>query len=197
MPTQAQIDKFKRWTDDPAPGDRELLAQWDRAVWRQARYWLRRLGLPDHALEDLHADGVIALLKVEPNKRPYNAYIHKALKNKVQLAAEKLAQRGGGGPKASCLLYGDMPIDPSLDPLDLLGMHPSPEGESVGRMDMASALGSLKPAHRQILLLRYFEGLGLEECGHALGVTRQAAYARSKAAMKALRGRLVRLGRGA
>ncbi len=186
MPTEAQIRTFKRWTDDPTPGDLELLGQWDKAIWRQSRYWARRHALPDYMLEDLHAEGVLALLKVEPAKRPFNAYIHRALKNKIQHAAQRLAQRGGGA-HGSTMLYGDTPIDPSLDPLDLLACSPSPEGAAVRRLDAQGMLAGLKPGHQSILRLHYYEGMRLDECGTELGITRAGASARLKSALKALR----------
>lgn len=188
MPTEAQIRTFKRWTDDPAPGDLELLAQWDKLAWRQAMYWARRHALAEHMLEDLHAEGVVALLKIEPTKRPYNAYIHKALKNKIQRAALRLSQCGGGA-HGSTMLYGDIHTgdDPNLEPLDLLACSPSHEVSALRRHDIKALLASLKPRHQRILRLHYYEGLRLSECGAEMGITRAGASAALKAALKALK----------
>lgn len=56
----------------------------------------------------------------------------------------------------------------------LLESGPEPAGESVReavlqREEIDSALAALSPAHREVLVLRYFEDLSYEEIAHVIG----------------------------
>jgi RNA polymerase sigma-70 factor, ECF subfamily len=52
----------------------------------------------------------------------------------------------------------------------------------VERVAVQAALGRVKPAHRAVLVLRYWEGLGYEEIAGVLGISLSAAKMRLKRA---------------
>lgn len=48
-------------------------------------------------------------------------------------------------------------------------------------------VSQLPDKHRQVIILRYFQGMSLEEAAHALGISRSAAHHRLQRALQALR----------
>lgn len=55
------------------------------------------------------------------------------------------------------------------------------------KMDLAAALGTLDKQHREILLLRYVNELGVGETAKVLGISRFCVYRREREAMEKLR----------
>src|SRR5690606_24176380 len=92
----------------------------------------------------------------------------------VESARRKLCEKRGGGEAALSLADFDVPGPPgSIDAADLLNLD-----EALER------LASEDPQKAELVKLRYFAGLSLEESAAALGVSRATAsrywdYARS------------------
>ncbi len=53
--------------------------------------------------------------------------------------------------------------------------------------DLAGALASLESGQREVIELRYLQGLKLRECAEVLGIPLRTVQSRSRAALKALR----------
>lgn len=82
----------------------------------------------------------------------------------------------------------DGPVAP---PSDDPGMASGPGDEAVRRkMDVAAALKTLSPEHREIILLREFQGLAYEEIAQVLDVPRGTVDSRLSRARRELQQRL-------
>jgi len=69
----------------------------------------------------------------------------------------------------------------------LAGRTSSPSSEDLDlRMDVMAVLGTLSPDHREIIVLREFEGLSYDEMAEALGIPRGTVESRLFRARRAL-----------
>lgn len=74
-----------------------------------------------------------------------------------------------------------------FEPLDEEVPAASHEDEVVGRLTVRAALEALTDEHREVLLLRYANELGISQIAGILGISRFAVSRRLKAAEKSLR----------
>ncbi|MEJ7872258.1 MAG: sigma-70 family RNA polymerase sigma factor, partial [Rubrobacteraceae bacterium] len=65
--------------------------------------------------------------------------------------------------------------------------EPDPSGELARGFDVAAALSRLTPAHRELLVLAYFDGLSQREISTRTGTPLGTVKSRTTAAMRALR----------
>lgn len=98
-------------------------------------------------------------------------------------SAVSLQAMDGGAGGADEEGTGDT-MDPSAGDAD-----ETPE-RVARRMDLHAALQKLTPEHREVLLLREFQGLSYEEMAEALGVPRGTVESRLHRARAELKGRL-------
>ena len=75
---------------------------------------------------------------------------------------------------------------PSFEPLDEEAPTASHEDEVIGRLTLRAALEALTEEHREVLLLRYANGLGISQIAGILGISRFAVSRRIKTAEKSL-----------
>lgn len=78
------------------------------------------------------------------------------------------------------------------DPEELPEGLPSPSSADGRDLDLARALERLRPEEREVLELRFDQGLRVGEVGQVLGVSRFAATRRIRGALDALRAELER-----
>lgn len=79
------------------------------------------------------------------------------------------------------------------DELPDLDAHPGHEAEVIRRLtaeEITAVLDRLKPAYRDVLLLRFLGGLTIAECGDVLGKRLSATKALLRRALSALRAEL-------
>ncbi|HEV8442110.1 MAG TPA: sigma-70 family RNA polymerase sigma factor, partial [Steroidobacteraceae bacterium] len=65
--------------------------------------------------------------------------------------------------------------------------EPAYENDEVARLDVCAAIESLPPHHREVVILRDFEELTVDEIGERLGLTREAVKGRLHRARGLLR----------
>lgn len=88
-----------------------------------------------------------------------------------------LSKLGRGGPHSSQLDEGMPGDDRAASRVEL-------------RQDVARALASLSPEHREVIILRHFEELSYAEIAHAMGIPVGTVMSRLHHARKALAARL-------
>lgn len=75
-------------------------------------------------------------------------------------------------------------------PLELAGADQGGEREADAKMDVMSMLERLAPEHREVLILREYEGMSYEQMAEALGVPMGTVESRLYRARQELKGKL-------
>lgn len=70
----------------------------------------------------------------------------------------------------------------------LTGAVEAPQLDPLVGIDVAARLGTLPASHREVLVLRYYQGLTESEIGEALGIPRGTVKSRTHHALRRLRG---------
>ena len=167
-----------------SPGDAELVAainQGDHAafetLYRRHRDWTVNLAFRftgDDALAlDVMQETFLYLLRKFPGfelRANLHTFLYPAVRN-LSIAARRKAGRCQAGSGED----------------DVLAMLPAPEIAPNGRDDLTTVLGGLTEDHREVLLLRFVDGLSLEEISRAMGIPLGTVKSRLHNALKLLR----------
>ena len=126
---------------------------------------------PDHTLQ---ATALVheAWLRLEPNNEKvwqnrahFFAAAAEAMRRiLVENARKRLTAKRGGGLERMDIQYLEIPIEPQKDNNDILAIHDALDRFALSFPDMA-----------ELVKLRYFVGMTLDEAGQALGVTGRTA----------------------
>lgn len=167
-----------------SPSDAELVAainQGDHAafetLYRRHRDWTVNLAFRftgDEALAlDVMQETFLYLLRKFPGfdlRASLRTFLYPAVRN-LSIAARRKAGRCQAGS----------------DEDDILASVPAPEIAASGTDDLTIVLGGLTPDHREVLLLRFVDGLSLEEISHAMEIPLGTVKSRLHNALKLLR----------
>lgn len=166
------------------PGDAELVAainQGDHAafetLYRRHRDWAVNLAFrftADEALAlDVMQETFLYLLRKFPGfelRAQLRTFLYPAVRN-LSIAARRKAGRCQAGP----------------DEDDVFAQLPAPELPASGSDDLTVVLGCLTEEHREVLLLRFVDGLSLEEVSQAMNIPLGTVKSRLHNALKLLR----------
>lgn len=166
------------------PGDAELVAainQGDHAAFEvlylRHRDWAVNLAFRftgDEALAlDVMQETFLYLLRKFPGfelRANLRTFLYPAVRN-LSIAARRKAGRCQAGP----------------DEDDVLARLPAPEIAAAGNDDLTTVLGGLREEHREVLLLRFVDGLNLEEISLAMEIPLGTVKSRLHNALKILR----------
>ncbi len=165
-------------------GDRESFAQiYDHFQLPVYRYAVARLRSPADA-EDATAETFVAAFRTIGRFRwqgvPFDAWLFRIARSKITDIQRRRIRHGGNADLAS--------VDPGLLP-----HAPDTAGEvvradEVGRM--LTAMRTLTGDHQDVLALRFFAGLSLQETAEALGRSANAVKQLQFRALNALRTRM-------
>jgi len=167
-----------------SPSDAELVAainQGDHAafetLYRRHRDWTVNLAFRftgDEALAlDVMQEVFLYLLRKFPGfelRAQLRTFLYPAVRN-LSIGARRKAGRCQAG----------------ADEEDLLATVPAPEVAASGTDDLAVVLGGLTEEHREVLLLRFVDGLRLEEISEAMDIPLGTVKSRLHNALKLLR----------
>ena len=166
------------------PGDAELVAainQGDHAafemLYRRHRDWTVNLACRftgDEALAlDVMQETFLYLLRKFPGfelRASLRTFLYPAVRN-LSIAARRKAGRCQAGSGEE----------------DLLATLPAPEVAASGSDDLTAVLAGLTGEHREVLLLRFVDGLSLEEISGAMEIPLGTVKSRLHNALKLLR----------
>jgi RNA polymerase sigma-70 factor (ECF subfamily) len=143
------------------------------------RYYVRRLSIDSGRADDVLQDVWLAAFRSLPRlRRPgaLAAWLYRITRNAAGAEHRRNRAMAGLDPEAEAPATTD--TEPDLGP------------EEVARM--RACLDGLAPHHREVLVLRYFEGLSYEDIadvvGSPLGTVRSRLYHAKQALGRALRG---------
>jgi RNA polymerase sigma-70 factor (ECF subfamily) len=109
----------------------------------------------------------------------------------TQVARWRRSRRGKTALSIQAMDGGSGSSDESADGADWVGASGIDPADHVARqVDVQAALRTLSPEHREVLVLREFQGLAYEEIAEVLGVPRGTVESRLHRARAELRGRL-------
>jgi len=167
-----------------SPGDAELVAainQGDHAafetLYRRHRDWAVNLAFRftnDEALAlDVMQETFLYLLRKFPGfelRAHLRTFLYPAVRN-LSIAARRKAGRYQAG----------------FEEEDFLATIPAPEIAASGTDDLTVVLGGLTEDHREVLFLRFVDGLSLEEISQAMEIPLGTVKSRLYNALKLLR----------
>jgi RNA polymerase sigma-70 factor (ECF subfamily) len=172
--------RLARWVRRAQRGDRDAFRELYRALHPLAfRYVSRRIARREDA-EDLVAQLFWRLLdgleRIDPRKGSVRAYVLSAARRAVIDHIRSGATRGASEVE---------PLLPDPSPGALERLIDAERASAV-----LAALASLAPEKRELLLLRYDEGLRFSEIAQVLGLAEPAVRQRASRALRELRDRL-------
>ena len=160
-----------------AEGDREALVEIYRAYQRPLFAYLRRM-TPDQGLaEELLQDTLVAAWQ---SARSFEA------RSSVQTWLFGIARRQAH----NSLRRRGIAVQSDDALAEVVDADPSPEAVALARADssaLAGAVAQLSPIHREVLVLKFVNGLSYEEMALVVGVPEGTIKSRLNAARKALR----------
>jgi RNA polymerase sigma-70 factor (ECF subfamily) len=168
-----QLNEWIRKAQDGNEAAMErLIVFFQDAVWRRARY---RLGDHDEAWDVTQETFILCFRKIGQyrGEAPFWAWLSRIVENQIKNRRSwwrrrrreqtfSLDEMGGGDPES---------IQKAWDPPD---PSPSPRQQAAGREELAlldRALGTLRVEHREVMLLRFSDGLSYEEIAQTLGLS--------------------------
>jgi RNA polymerase sigma-70 factor (ECF subfamily) len=167
-----------------SPGDAELVAAINQGshaafetIYRRHRDWVMNLAFRftgDEALAlDVMQETFLYLLRKFPGfelRAQLRTFLYPAVRN-LSIAARRKAGRCQAGSGQE----------------DLLATLPAPELAASGSDDLAAVLAGLAEEQREVLLVRFVDGLSLEEISVALEIPLGTVKSRLHNALKLLR----------
>ena len=182
----------EQWVREAQAGDRaameRLILHFQDRVWRRALY---RIGDRDEAWDVAQEVFILCLRKIGQfrGEARFWTWLARIVDNQVSNRLGWLARRGRkvtfslSEPCAA----GEPDGVPAFDPAD---PAPSPRRQAAGREALEAldrALGQLKEDHREILLLRFADGLSYEEIAEVLDLSTGTVKSRISRARSQLR----------
>ncbi len=185
-------EQVRRWVEAAQQGDRaaleSLITHFQDRVWRRALY---RLGDHDEAWDVAQEVFILCFRKIGQfrGEARFWTWLARIVDNQVRNRVGWLTRRGRRVTFSLSELYRDdeegdrpdwEPPDTSPSPRDQAAGH-----ESVEALD--DALAELSVEHREVLLLRFADGLAYEEIAEALQISLGTVKSRINRAREQLR----------
>lgn len=190
-PEQQQV---AAWVTAAQAGDRDAMEQlilhFQDRVWRRARY---RIGDHDEASEVAQEVFIICFRKIGQfrGESQFWTWLMRIVDNQVKNREGWWRRRKRQSTfSLHDLFVGEDESETAFDPPD---PAPSPSQQVAGREAMAAlekTLGDLSPDHREILLLRFADGLAYEEIAETLAISLGTVKSRINRARAELRERM-------
>jgi RNA polymerase sigma-70 factor (ECF subfamily) len=154
-------------------GDREALAELIGRYYRRLRYFIGHLAEGPEMIDDVLQDTwlrVIGKLGALRNAESFAAWLYRIARN---TAYEHLRRRG-----RTCEFRDD---------LEIAGEEPEEAFTPADAARIHDGLKELQPAHREILVLRFFEDMAYQQMAEVLGCGLNTVKTRLHYAKRALR----------
>ncbi|MHC4697391.1 MAG: RNA polymerase sigma factor [Planctomycetota bacterium] len=178
---------------DAAALERLLLAYYDRLEARIARKlpaWLHGVVAAEDVLQQAFFEAFRAVGSFRPRgKFAFYRWLATIADRRLQdaIKAERAAKRGGAARAAT---PANMGIDSTDDLIDLLAGSTRTPSRSAARHEAAgavhAAVAGLKDDYRQVIHLRYVQGLPVAEVAQAMNRTENAVHKLSRRALNEL-----------
>ncbi|MCL5269410.1 MAG: sigma-70 family RNA polymerase sigma factor [bacterium] len=188
----AEEAQVAQWVRAAQEGDRDALARiiecYQDRVWRRARY---RIGDPDEAWEVTQDVFIICLRKIGQYRgdAPFWFWLMRIVDNQVR-NRQGWWRRRRRAQTFSLEDLGGQAGDDEKTAFDPPDSAPSPRQEAAGREAFAileTKMGELSAEHREILLLRFADGLAYEEIAATLDISLGTVKSRINRARAELR----------
>lgn len=145
-----------RWHRNQPIADDQFVEAWSHYIWKQARLWCSRGGLPDAEIEEYASAGFAALACVPPGNRWSSRYVMTAVRNRMLSAGRR--RQGQPHPRAIA----------NVD--SLRGMSDGQDEDStIASLDIVRAIDSLPPDCRDAMWLQV-AGCSPDEIARTLGL---------------------------
>jgi RNA polymerase sigma-70 factor (ECF subfamily) len=184
-------EPVKSWVSEAQSGNREsmenLIGHFQDRIWRRALY---RIGDPDEASEVAQEVFILCFRKIGQFRgdAKFWTWLARIVDNQVSNRRSWWRRRGSRVTHSLDQQFGREDKDVvSYEPPD---PSPSPRQEVEGRQSLEAlngALGKLSGDHREILLLRFSDGLPYEEIAESLQISLGTVKSRINRARQELR----------